>query len=278
MKHAGWKNDSGVLWLVMMRNDDLFDCKGRELFDPLHKADAINTLVSIGDKRKYYRFRPARFYGGIATADCVGCCLQCLFCWSWDKVIRPDRCGTLYSSGDVARRLARIARKKHYHRVRISGNEPTLARDHLMQVIRLLPRNILFILETNGILIGADATYAHDLARFDNIIVRVSLKGCSEREFSYLTGAVSRGFELQLQAVENLHEAGVCVQPAVMMSFSSPEALRDLRVRLGAIHRDFSDPELEEVILYGNVADRLKDACLRYVRAYDAAMNPDDQI
>ena len=145
-------------------------------------------------------------------------------------------------------------------------------------MIRLLPRNILFILETNGILIGADATYAHDLARFDNVIVRVSLKGCSGREFSCLTGAVSRGFDLQLQAVENLHEAGVCVQPAVMVSFASPDALRDLRLRLGAIHRDFSDPELEEVIPYGKVADRLMDARIRYVRAYDAATNPDDRI
>jgi uncharacterized Fe-S cluster-containing radical SAM superfamily protein len=261
-----------------MRNNTSFDFTEKMLFDPLQKAEEISALVCIDDKRKYYRYRSARFYGGIATADCVGCCLRCLFCWSWDKVVSPDRFGTFYSPVDVAGRLVQIVRRKHYQRVRISGNEPTLARDHLIQVIRHLPRNILFILETNGILIGCDGTYANDLARFDNVIVRVSLKGCSEREFSTLTGAAARGFELQLQAVENLHRAGVRVQPAVMVSFSSPESMRDLRSRLGSIHRDFGEPEIEEVILYGNVADRLMHAHLRCLRAYDPNTIPDEQV
>jgi uncharacterized Fe-S cluster-containing radical SAM superfamily protein len=261
-----------------MRNNTSFDFTESGLFDPLQKAEEIRAVVCRDDKRKYYRFRPARFYGGIATADCVGCCLRCLFCWSWDKVVKPDRFGTFYSPVDVAGRLVQIVRRKHYHRVRISGNEPTLGRDHLMQVIRLLPGTILFILETNGILIGADSTYAHDLAQFDNVIVRVSLKGCSDREFSTLTGATARGFELQLQAVENLHRAGVRVQPAVMVSFSSPESMRDLQLRLGSIHRDLRDPEVEEVILYGNVAERLTHAHLRYLSAYDPDTIRDDQV
>ena len=51
-----------------------------------------------------------------------------------------------------------------YNQLRISGNEPTIARDHLIRVLELIPKNLLFILETNGILIGADETYAQDLA------------------------------------------------------------------------------------------------------------------
>ncbi|MEM7814128.1 MAG: hypothetical protein QXK48_00900 [Candidatus Aenigmatarchaeota archaeon] len=34
--------------------------------------------------RKYYRFIPAKFYGGIASVDCVGYNLCCVYCWSND--------------------------------------------------------------------------------------------------------------------------------------------------------------------------------------------------
>jgi uncharacterized Fe-S cluster-containing radical SAM superfamily protein len=47
-------------------------------------ASQTQAIVSRGRLRKYYRFRWAGYYGGIATADCVGCCLRCLSCWSWD--------------------------------------------------------------------------------------------------------------------------------------------------------------------------------------------------
>jgi len=39
--------------------------------DPIKRAEELARVVTKGDLRKYYRFRPARFYGGIATADCV---------------------------------------------------------------------------------------------------------------------------------------------------------------------------------------------------------------
>ena len=41
------------------------------LIDPVELAERMRQMVSSGEKRKYYRFRPAPFYGGIATADCV---------------------------------------------------------------------------------------------------------------------------------------------------------------------------------------------------------------
>ena len=97
-------------------------------FDPLEKAKMAAKTVCRGDHRKYYRFRPAKFYGGIATADCLGCCLRCKFCWSWPKVINPGRYGRLYSPGQVSAKLTNIALKKGFHHIRISGNEPTIAR------------------------------------------------------------------------------------------------------------------------------------------------------
>ncbi len=231
-------------------------------FDPLEKAKMAAKAVCRGDHRKYYRFRPAKFYGGIATADCLGCCLRCKFCWSWPKVISPGRYGRLYSPGQVSAKLTNIALKKGFHHIRISGNEPTIARVHLIKVLELLPKNLLFILETNGILLGHDTSYAEDLARFANLYVRVSLKGCNEAEFSALSGASSNGFYLQVQALENLVRADVKTHPAVMISFSTPDTIAVMRKQLRTIDRGFENLEVEELVLYGDVEERLEKANL----------------
>ncbi|MBM4271995.1 MAG: radical SAM protein [Deltaproteobacteria bacterium] len=249
-----------------------------ERYDPVERAKEVAEIVCRGDLRKYYRFRPARFYGGIVTSDCVGCCLGCLFCWSWHQVVAPEQYGRFYSPREVAGSLTGIARRKRFRQVRISGNEPTLSREHLIKVLDLIPENVLFILETNGILIGHDRTYAEDLARYENIYVRVSFKGCSGEEFSLLTGATSQGFDLQMSALENLYRAGVRVHPAVMVSFSSQDNIRSLRSRLGSINRTFADIEVEELVLYGDVEDQLKKAKLTYGAAYTPSCIPPEQI
>ncbi|UCF90415.1 MAG: radical SAM protein [Desulfobacterales bacterium] len=231
-------------------------------FDPLQKAEMAAKATCRGDHRKYYRFRPAKFYGGIATADCLGCCLRCKFCWSWPKVVSPGRFGRFYAPGQVSAKLTHIALAQGFHHIRISGNEPTIGRVHLIKVLELLPQNLLFILETNGILLGHDPSYAEDLARFANLYVRVSLKGCNEAEFYALSGAASDGFQLQVQALENLVRAGVKTHPAVMISFSTPDTIAGLRKRLRAIDPGFEDIEVEELVLYGDVEERLAKANL----------------
>ena len=233
------------------------------LFDPLILSERIREIVCLGDKRKYYRFRPAPFYGGIATADCVGCCLKCLFCWSWHIMTQPEKTGRFYSPDEVVRNLLSIARKKGFNRVRISGNEPTLHRSHLLQVLQLISKEIQFILETNGILIGHDPSYAKELSRFPNLHVRVSLKGVCPEDFTRLTGAIPEGFTLQIKALENLLEEGVDCYPAVMADFSSRQEVRNLRQRLKSIRSDFADFEKEELILYPFVVDQLQKANLK---------------
>ena len=231
--------------------------------DPLLLAEKVGGIVSSGKKRKYYRFRPALFYGGIATADCVGCCLKCLFCWSWHIIVQPEKIGRFYSPEEITRNLLSIARKKGFGQVRISGNEPTLHRSHLLQVLQLIPKEIRFILETNGILIGHDASYAKDLSRFPNLYVRVSLKGASSDDFARLTGAKPEGFTLQLKALENLLEEGVDCFPAVMANFSSQDMIGKLRQTLKEIKPDFADFEEEELIYYPFVMDHLQKAGLK---------------
>jgi len=249
-----------------------------KLYDPITKAEETAMVVCSGDRRKYYRFRPARFYGGIGTADCLGCCLRCLFCWSWDKVTAPDRYGEFYSPGQVADRLTTLARERGFGQVRISGNEPTLAKEHLLGVLRRIPEDILFILETNGILIGHDSSYASDLSGFDNLYVRVSLKGTTGEEFSRLTGAQPEAFDLQMQALKNLTQCDVTAHPAVMVSFSSPDNIKSFRHTLGKINEDYKDFEVEELALYGKVEKRLKHAGLGYHWAHAPEFLPPEQV
>lgn len=248
------------------------------MYNPLELAEKARSLVCKDGKRKYYRFRPSRFYGGISTADCVGCCLRCVFCWSWDVVVRPNERGNFSAPDDVVSNLIRNARKKRYTQLRISGNEPTLCREHLLRVLELIPEEYLFILETNGILIGNDRTYAEELSRFTNLSVRVSLKGTSESEFSWLTGAVPDGFLLQLRALEHLLQSGVRVHPACMISFSSGEKIRALRRRLREIHPSLEEFEEEELILYPAVDQRLKKRTIHYRTGYRPDRIPAHQI
>ena len=234
------------------------------MYNPIGLAERTIDIVCSDNRRKYYRFRPSSFYGGIATADCVGCCLRCVFCWSWRQTTQPERYGNFYSPWEVAERLIGAAQRKGLRLLRISGNEPTLCREHLIKVLELIPADYQFILETNGILIGSDRTYAQELSRFPSVHVRVSLKGTCEEEFSRLTGAIPEGFRLQIKALEHLLEYGVHVHPACMISFSTPANIDALKKRLRQLNPAFEDLEAEELILYPAVEERLKDRNVDY--------------
>ncbi len=242
---------------------------GVPLYDPVEQAKKLQKIVLRDSQRKYYRLaRAGRWYGGIATADCCGCNLRCVFCWSGKPRDNPDKVGTFYESQQVARALVTCARKHRYQLVRISGNEPTLGRDHLLQVIRAVERaGLAFMLETNGTLI--DLSLAKALSSFAKVHVRVSLKGTDAEEFSRLTGARPEGFSLQLSALENLLVAGVSCHPAVVTSFSAPEKVAHLRERLRMISPELvSNLEEETIILYPHVARRLKQAGLEPREVY----------
>lgn len=138
----------------------------------------------------------------------------------------------------------------------------TLHRSHLLQVLQIIPKEIHFILETNGILIGNDPSYAKDLSRFPNLYVRVSLKGACPENFSRLTGMKPEGFTMQLKALENLLAEGVDCFPAIMPNFSSKESMEKLRQRLEEMRPDFANLEEEELILYPFVVEHLEKAGL----------------
>jgi len=236
------------------------------MYDALARHRAIESLVTLdsqqGPLRKYYRFRADRWYGGIATGDVVGCGLLCRFCWVSDQVLeRPDTSGEFVSPHDAAKRLLRIAESKNISQVRLSGGEPTIGKQHLLGVLEEVEKTaqFRFILETNGILLGADPGYCSDLAAFRCLHVRVSLKGATEKEFEQLTGADGGGFVLQINALRNLRDARVSSHPALMSSFSNARSIDQLRDRIAAIDkRHVNELESEELIRYPRVERRLQ--------------------
>ena len=244
------------------------------LYDPVARHEAVKRLVvrdsPAGEERKYWRFRSGRWYGGIVTADAVGCGLVCRYCWVSDRMLRPAEVGEFYSPEGVARRLLEMANKRDLEKLRVSGGEPTIGKQHLLELLdKLEGRGLLFILETNGILLGKDPEYAEALSKYRFLHARVSLKGCNEEEFYMLTDARPEGFGLQLRALENLLNAGVSCHPAVMKSFSKEESVERLKERLEAISvRLLRDLEFEELILYPNVKRKIEKHNLKYYSAY----------
>jgi uncharacterized Fe-S cluster-containing radical SAM superfamily protein len=235
-------------------------------FDPIELTYTVSRWVNrdVGgvEERRYYRFRGGRWYGGIATGDVVGCNLRCKFCWSWRYSHSLDK-GNFYNPQQVFEKLIEIASSRGYRYLRLSGGEPTISRKHLIELLKLVEEtDYVFILETNGILIGYDENFAKELANFNNLIIRVSFKGTTSEEFHMLTGADEKYFELQFEALVNLIEKGMKpgqdVYPAVMLSFSSDENYRLFKKKLASIHPALAESIDEEyVILYPHVIEIL---------------------
>lgn len=228
-------------------------------YDPLEVSEKVREEVVKDDQRKYYRFRSARFYGGIATADCVGCNLSCNYCWSKNPRKQPEHIGDFYSPREVMEKLVEIADRKDFPQVRVSGNEPTIGKEHLLSLMSEFEGTSLkFILETNGILLGDDPSYTEEMKDFENIHVRVSLKGTNPDQFEKLTGADKKGFELQLQSLRNLVKREIVCHVAVIEDFADKEKISNLKETLREI-----DPlltrtlELEKLMLYPHVKKQL---------------------
>ena len=77
------------------------------VYDAVERHLAVEKLVTRESynslERRYFRFRRARWYGGIVTPDCVGCGLLCKFCWVLDHVLyHPGKARKFYSAEAVA--------------------------------------------------------------------------------------------------------------------------------------------------------------------------------
>ncbi len=204
-------------------------------FDPLELARETEKIVTRRSKegleRKYIGIYSAPVYRGIATGYAAGCCLRCIYCWAnWSRDF-PEKTGEFYSPQEVAKKLFEAAergitspgwerfRDLKVERLRLSGCEPTLGKEHLLSVLKHVKESKypLFILETNGILFGADRDYVRQLREFrEKIYVRVSFKAARPEGFTQRTGALGEFYELPFKALEYLLDEGIYARAAAM--------------------------------------------------------------
>lgn len=225
--------------------------------------------------RRYYRFRSSKNYGGSAVGDVVGCNLGCAYCWC-KRINAKPWVGSYELPQNVVEKLLSIARAKGYKVIRLSGGEPTLCFNHLVQVISLFgywrSKEEVFILETNGLLLGLSEDLSAKLKPYDRfLVVRVSLKGCTEEDFKMLTGLDSSIYDNQIKAIENLSINNIPYIVAVPVSLCSKQGfsklLKILSRRIG--EHVLSALEQEVLILYPSI---VKDICRKNLKpwiAYD---------
>ena len=221
------------------------------MINPIKLAKNIEKQVCMDSTKKFYRFRKTKFYGGCATADCLGCNLRCVYCWAQRKVWYPEKYGEFYTIKAVYKRLI----KMKLSLVRISGGEPTICKKYLIELIKLIPKDIIFILETNGILLDED--YVRDLSKFKNLYVRVSLKGVDERTFEKITGAEGKFFNNQLNTLDLLKKYEINHRAAILINLFTEAQIHNLGI---------VDLEYETLIDYPFVLKNLNKRGIEVIR------------
>jgi uncharacterized Fe-S cluster-containing radical SAM superfamily protein len=205
--------------------------------DPIRRSEEAEKLVMRGESRTYYKFRAAPYYGGIATADAVGCSFLCAYCWNYGRNENPSRFGNFHSPEAVADKLLEISRRRNFHLFRITGSEPILGEasfQHLLKVVEIVfqesPR-AKFILETNGLVLGYREEFADEL-KFRNLLIRIAIKGVDPCSFEKIAGVRREFFIYPLLALKNLARRGIRAWPAVMEDLFSEAEISELRKTL----------------------------------------------
>ena len=153
---------------------------------------------------------------------------------------------------------------KGVKRLRLSGGEPTICREHLFSVIDLIQdKDAIMTLETNGLLLGADEGYVQHLSRYNQFHIRVSVKAGSPESFERITGANAEFFELPFLAITymikhklSFHVASM-TDPRIMSAAEKESLFKRLH---DAGYKDFLEEETCEA--YPETTQRLKEAGL----------------
>lgn len=236
-------------------------------YDPVRLAEIVEERVSRRRagvvERRYWRIRSTRHYGGNVAGDVVGCNLRCAFCWAWRFAHYTDK-GFYLSPMEAARRIMAAG---PYRIARLTGGEPTIAWEHTRRLAEILvSRGYIFVLETNGILIGAGRIDPSSIPR--GVFVRVSIKAPDPDSFHHVTGARADSWILQLRALEALVEAGLepgrDFRASIVLGVAPARDYSRLLERLASIHPGIVEElEPEEIILYPHVEELLRRRRLR---------------
>jgi uncharacterized Fe-S cluster-containing radical SAM superfamily protein len=145
---------------------------------------------------------------------------------------------------------------------RVTGSEPVLGEEsfrHLLKVMEIIFRNepgSRFVLETNGLMLGHRPELAEKI-KFENLLVRVALKGIDAFSFERIAGAKRDFFPYPLAAIKNLESLKVRVWPALMEDLFTEAEISRLRNTL----REYgikAELELETLEPYPFVVENMK--------------------
>ena len=230
-------------------------------FDPVTLASSLRNAVCKDSLMKYTAFYRSGIRGGVSTGYSAGCCLRCIFCCVDQSRDDPEKFGRFYSPEEVFEELIKNANIKGVKRLRISGGEPTICREHLLRVIDLIQnKDAIMTLETNGILFGADEGYVENLSIYKQLHIRLSLKAGTPESFERITGSKAEFFELPFHAITYLikhklsfHVASM-TDPRIMPADEKASLLKRLQ---NAGYKDFLEEETCEA--YPDTTRRLKE-------------------
>lgn len=237
----------------------------KKLFDPFEMTRKVEKVVTKGNRRRYTGFGTTPDYRtGVATGYAAGCNIRCVYCWANESRDKPEIAKVFYSPQEVFDRLYDIVKANPpIDKMRISGGEPTLGKEHLLEVIELCEKSDckMFVLETNGILLGQDNDLLKELKKFKKLYVRLALKAGTPESFSRITGVIPEAFDYPFEAIKRLRETNIYFSVASMCGdprFMTPYERVSLLTKLGQI-----DPNLvlnleeETVFLYPSTMKRL---------------------
>ncbi|MDY6777627.1 MAG: radical SAM protein [Candidatus Nanohaloarchaea archaeon] len=211
------------------------------------------------ERRRYHRFRFST-HDSAAVADCIGSNLRCAHEWGWcEGIIGKPGKGRLYRPEKVAERLETLAADNDSTLVRLSGMEPIMGDDHLLQLTQHLSDTYQLRIDTNGMLLS-DGFAAALQDRHDDLRIRLSFKGVDPDTFSRLAQVEPEQFQRQIDAFQSCIEHGITIQP-VLAGVYSDEDGEKLEQRLAEIDQDAASRLfIEELRLCPENHERLKEA------------------
>jgi len=171
----------------------------------------------------YKRCRCVASYGILekrlceVVLDVKGCNLNCRACWGYklryfseDIVKEPEDV-----LSDIKCRVERVRflERKGYKTfaLRVTGNEPSLQWEHVMELVRLVERERIFrkvIIETNGILFADKHELVEMIGEIKKVHldIDISFKGVNPLQFKYIANAREELFYKQVYGFVNLFE------------------------------------------------------------------------
>jgi uncharacterized Fe-S cluster-containing radical SAM superfamily protein len=212
------------------------------LFDFLERSSKRDSEVGRDEgkgifSRKYTSVTFDRFYGGSITCRSLGCNLDCAYCFNSTKNKNPENFGKFFTSvGMFEKILAQY--NKHSSTssstsssstsstssssassnpivIRMTGTEAIMGQNtfnHLNKLIELVLSNIdncIFIIETNGIMLGINPYLISQLYKSNRLYIRICFKGKDPDTFSKTTGTFKEYYEYQHTAVEEIEKRGI---------------------------------------------------------------------